>query len=259
MQSFFRAEKRPKLRHEATDAAATTFSCGRVSGVRHGTPPATFPDLLERIYPSVVSDPKSLGKNAKNFTHEVYGEALPPLIAHILAQTSFPPKGGTFVDVGSGVGQVVLQVAYDFACTLAVGIELMPHRCVVAARLAQRVVDDAHSRGAALSPLDLRCGDFRFDDTTLAAVRAADVIFVNNKAFEPEANLALAATVVRAMRPGAKVVTFVALVGKRGRGSAAGLLRLLEVVRFEGGGVSWTSSGIDYFVHERTRTPPPPP
>ena len=89
-------------------------------------PPPLLTRLLDLAYAKVVTEPKSLNKY-KPFSHEVYGETNYELTHQIITEPWAGPVGpdDVFIDLGSGVGQVVLQAAATTGCR-AYGIELMP-------------------------------------------------------------------------------------------------------------------------------------
>jgi len=68
-----------------------------------------------------VTDPDKLN-NYEPFSPEVYGETSYDLICQMVDQIEIT-KDDMFVDLGSGVGQVVLQMAASTDCSICVGIE----------------------------------------------------------------------------------------------------------------------------------------
>ena len=69
-----------------------------------------------------VPKPAALNKY-KPFSHEVYGETNANLVQFVIDSQAIT-SDDVFVDLGSGIGQVVLQVAASTQCR-AFGIELM--------------------------------------------------------------------------------------------------------------------------------------
>jgi len=68
-----------------------------------------------------VTEPDKLNQYAP-FSPEVYGETSFELIVQMIKKLEIT-EHDTFIDLGSGVGQVVLQVAASTACRLCIGIE----------------------------------------------------------------------------------------------------------------------------------------
>ena len=78
--------------------------------------------ILQKCYNKSVTDPNDLN-HYEAFTPEVYGETSFELICQMLDQLHPISPENTFIDLGSGVGQVVLQVAALTSCELCLGIE----------------------------------------------------------------------------------------------------------------------------------------
>jgi H3 lysine-79-specific histone-lysine N-methyltransferase len=78
--------------------------------------------ILQKCYNKSVTDPNMLN-NYEAFTPEVYGETSFELICQILDKLLPIDGENKFVDLGSGVGQVVLQVAALTDCEISFGIE----------------------------------------------------------------------------------------------------------------------------------------
>ena len=93
------------------------------------TPRAKFASLwqISRYAPDQVYNKAILNPNELNhyepFTPEVYGETSFELINQMIDQISPITSENKFLDLGSGVGQVVLQVAALTDCELCVGVE----------------------------------------------------------------------------------------------------------------------------------------
>jgi cyclopropane fatty-acyl-phospholipid synthase-like methyltransferase len=71
--------------------------------------------------------------------NETYGRALPELVAQVVELTGLR-KGEKFVDVGSGVGQVVFHVALAVGCE-SIGIEIVEGRHSWALQLKESLID----------------------------------------------------------------------------------------------------------------------
>ena len=64
-------------------------------------------------------------------TLQVYGETSFEMVDQLIEDVPFQ-AGSTFLDLGSGVGQVVLQVAASNVCRVCYGIEQAPTPCYYA-------------------------------------------------------------------------------------------------------------------------------
>lgn len=77
--------------------------------------------IIQQVYNYAVTDPDKLNQY-EPFSPEVYGETSFEFIAQMINEIEFTPDD-VFVDLGSGVGQVVLQVAAATSCRMCIGIE----------------------------------------------------------------------------------------------------------------------------------------
>jgi len=76
---------------------------------------------LNQAYANVVKDSSTLNKY-KGFSDEVYGEAGHDLITDLITKVPIT-KEQIFLDLGSGIGQVVMQVAAQAQCKASYGVE----------------------------------------------------------------------------------------------------------------------------------------
>jgi H3 lysine-79-specific histone-lysine N-methyltransferase len=93
-------------------------------------PPHALNDIghiLDQCYSRTVGLGIALLKKHKAASDGVYGEMLPPLIKENVAKTKLCP-GSIFLDLGSGVGNMVTQVSLSASAgCLSYGVELSPH------------------------------------------------------------------------------------------------------------------------------------
>lgn len=73
-------------------------------------------------YNHSVTDPQKLNKGYEPFSPEVYGETSFNFVQQMIDQIGFKDDD-VFIDLGSGVGQVVLHVAAAAKCVKCIGIE----------------------------------------------------------------------------------------------------------------------------------------
>lgn len=77
--------------------------------------------ILQLVYNSAVSEPEKLNQY-EPFSLEVYGETSYDLVCQIIDQIEINQED-VFIDLGSGVGQVVLQMAATMPTKSSLGIE----------------------------------------------------------------------------------------------------------------------------------------
>jgi hypothetical protein len=109
-----------------------------------------------------------------------YGRAKVSFVSQAIKAAELQPLD-TFVDIGSGIGTVVLQVAATIACASAIGIELCGGRHEIALELQnhfKHLMMERKQRRIAES-VSFFSGDFR-EPSNFALCRGADVLFVNN-------------------------------------------------------------------------------
>ena len=90
--------------------------------------------IIQQVYNTAIADPNDLNQYVA-FTPEVYGETSFDLVCQMIDLISPITSEMKFIDLGSGVGQVVLQVAALVECQLAVGVE----KAVIPATRAQEM------------------------------------------------------------------------------------------------------------------------
>jgi len=77
--------------------------------------------ILQQVYNHSVTDPDKLNQY-EPFSPEVYGETSYELVAQMISEMNIT-EDDVFIDLGSGVGQVVLQMAAATCCKACLGIE----------------------------------------------------------------------------------------------------------------------------------------
>lgn len=213
-------------------------------------------DLLQRIcmqcYTRRVSPHLDGLRKYTAFSSHVYGELLFPFLSKIFATQGLCP-GKTFVDLGSGVGNCIIQAAGETGCT-AIGVEIMDH----AAHLAIAQIDEFEARmrawGLSHGPIEFHHGDMIALPVVPQILANADVVLCNNYAFTAELNDALLRLFLD-LPEGARVISLKSFVpvGKdgRARGARGGVGEMLrvETATFRAGSVSWMPGGGEYFIN----------
>lgn len=138
--------------------------------------------IYEETYQRCVGpNAMRLEKHYKVWSNEVYGELLPPLLSEIFGITGLRPDS-LFMDLGSGVGNAVLQASMLTGCT-SYGIEIgnLP------AELARAQLDQMKKRcrmwGFSMGDVELEEGDMLKSGRMAELMKKADVVLINNKVF----------------------------------------------------------------------------
>ncbi|RSH85586.1 Nucleosomal histone H3-Lys79 methylase [Saitozyma podzolica] len=118
---------------------------------------------------------------------DAYGELRHNFMSKVIDQLKLGPES-KFVDLGSGVGNCVLQVALQ-AGSHGFGIELLP----VPAHCARLQLRETQRRWAMWGlkgnvDVEFAEGDFRTNADVPKRLREADVVLVNNEVFPPSLN-----------------------------------------------------------------------
>ena len=211
--------------------------------------------LIERIltqtYSRIVSPRVGLLRQYENGTDNVYGELLPKFISDILRKDTKLKSNSVFVDLGSGVGNVVLQAALEVGCE-SWGCEMMENACDLAELQEREFKARCWLWGLTVGDIHLERGDFLENATIGKVLQKADVVLINNQAFTPELNDRLTSHFLD-LKEGCKVVSLKSFVPSghkitsRNLNSAYNVLEVVEK-RYYSACVSWTDAPGSYFV-----------
>ena len=180
----------------------------------------------------------------------VYGEfTQAELQAYFAAVAPFVPPGATLIDLGSGLGKVVLQGALALPLAQAVGVELLPYRHALAEAHRARML----AAGAALDPAQAQSLGARIvlrqQDMFAADVSGAELVFIYSTCFAPFME-ALGAKLARELPLGALVSTTTFSLQQPA-------FRLLQ--HFPAGTLAWTSVYLYQRLGALEGTPPAAP
>ncbi|ROW12366.1 hypothetical protein VMCG_00674 [Cytospora schulzeri] len=205
--------------------------------------------ILTQVYDRVVTPKIDILKKYDNGTDNVYGELDKVFIRQALSKELQMTSGQVFVDLGSGVGNVVLQAALEIGCE-SWGCEMMDGP----AKLAK----DQHAEFRArcklwgIQPGKVRMiqDDFTKNEDIKRALQRADVVLANNFAFTPQLNDTLKIMFLD-LKKGCKIVSLKNFVSSSAYHSNDIATQILDVDydhRWPVKGVSWTDSQGDYFI-----------
>ncbi|KAH0536643.1 hypothetical protein FGG08_006511 [Glutinoglossum americanum] len=212
--------------------------------------------ILTQTYARTVSLQVSALKKYENGSDNVYGELLPRFISKIFHDTGLK-SDQVFVDLGSGVGNVVLQAALEVGCE-SWGCEMMENACELAKRQEKEFTARCRLWGLAIGDLNLERGDFLKNPNIAKTLKRADVVLVNNQAFTPELNNGLM-NLFLDLREGCQIVSLKSFVPHDHKITSRNFnspMHLLNVERKEyfSDSVSWTNAPGTYFVARKDST-----
>lgn len=208
--------------------------------------------ILDQVYERAVSPRvKTLTKMKSDDTKDnTYGELLHKFVSKIIQETALT-SDQVFVDLGSGVGNVVLQAALEAGCE-SWGCEMMGPACDLAEAQKEEFAVRCRLWGIKPGRVRLERGDFRENIGIRGAMRRADVILVNNEVFGSDLNQNLVDMFLD-LKDGCKIVSlkpFVPPGYKRTKRNSENPVNLLrnEEKQYYRNFVSWKDDGGSYFI-----------
>ncbi|KAI0128782.1 putative histone H3 methyltransferase [Xylariales sp. AK1849] len=219
---------------------------------KHDLPPDLVDFVLGQVYDRTVAPKAEILNRYRAGSDNVYGELLYAFVRKILHDHANMTSDQVFIDLGSGVGNVVLQAALEVGCR-SYGCEMVEHSCDFADAQEKEFRARCLLWGIAPGRVHLERGDFRTNRKILEVLQEADCILVNNKAFTPALNKVLV-NMFLDLKPGCKVISLVSFVlgnEKNAINDVANSILEVEQHRYSEGWVSWANSEGDYFVSTR--------
>lgn len=232
---------------------------GKISSTldsRSHVPFALAERIISQVYERTISPKADTLRKYESFSDSTYGEILPMFASQIFREAKLTPKS-VFVDLGSGVGSIVLQAALEYGCE-SYGIEFEEIPAALANAQATELTARARLWGLDVGSVDLWQGDF-FNSKKLSDIlRRADVVLVNNQAFSSITNDRLVSLFLD-VKEGARIVSLKSFVpsGFEIDDRTSGDPRAtLSVVRCEywTGYVSWKAEGGEYYIATKDMT-----
>ena len=215
-------------------------------------PPDLVAFILEQVYDRTVAPDIDKLAKYESGSDNVYGELLHPFVSRILVDELKLGSDQVFVDLGSGVANVVLQAALEIGCE-SWGCEMMENACVLADRQCDEFAARCALWGLRPGHITLERGDFRTNERIHGALKRADAVLVNNQAFTAQLNDALVSMFLD-LKPGCRIVSlksFVRSAAHSVNDVASTILDVQELTYPEGDHVSWTNAGGSFCVSTR--------
>lgn len=222
---------------------------------QHALPDDLVSHIMTQMYDRVITPNIDLLKQYKNGTSEVYGELTHGLVTTILCTHLKMTSEQTFVDLGSGVGNVVLQAALQIGCE-SWGCEYMDNPATLAKDQHKEFVARCQLWGIQPGTVRLRRGDFQSSKECPGlydALRRTDVVLTNNKAFLPELNAQLMLIFLE-LKSGSRIVSltdFSAASRHNTNDVANALSQEADEYTWPKGGVSWAPREGSYYITKR--------
>ncbi|KAI9142786.1 histone-lysine N-methyltransferase [Paraphysoderma sedebokerense] len=212
--------------------------------------------VLWQSYTRVVASHADALKNYKAFSNEVYGEVNPIFVKELVEKTGIT-RDSVFVDLGSGIGNVVLQVAAQTGCE-AHGIEIMEKPAQLGIQQQKEFEARMKFFNKPFGKIHLYQGDMTQSGAIDRVLSRCDVIFVNNYVFSPTLNQQLLHKFLD-LKEGSKIVSlksFVPVDHKitiRNVDAVENILVVKEEMYYEEW-VSWSAEGGKWYIHTVDRS-----
>ncbi|KAL5518527.1 DOT1 [Sanghuangporus vaninii] len=154
-----------------------------------GIPVGVVHRIIEETYQRCVGPQINQLRKYEAFSSNVYGELTPAFVDDIIKRTRLNYKS-LFLDLGSGVGNVVLQTALQTGCK-AFGIEERGDTALIAIDQFEQIKLRCRMWGVSMGEVELVQGDMTRNERVDQLMSKADVVLVNNYVFSEELNAAL--------------------------------------------------------------------
>jgi H3 lysine-79-specific histone-lysine N-methyltransferase len=225
----------------------------RIMDDMHAIPLSLVKRITAQSYNRIVSPHAHRLRKVKG-KETTYGELLTPFVHKIFAQTGLN-SSHVFVDLGSGVGNVVLQAALQTGAE-SWGIEKMELAASLGSKQAAELEARARLWNISLGAIHLISGDFLESPAIDAVLRRADVVLVNNKVFGEKLNNDLLQKFLD-LKDGCRVVSLESFGGgaKQGVRHEQAIAGLFDEERYESGtaSVSWVGESVEYYIATKAR------
>jgi len=225
----------------------------RIMDAMHALPLSLVKRITAQSYNRIVSPHAHRLRKVKG-KETTYGELLTPFVHKIFQQTGLN-SSHVFVDLGSGVGNVVLQAALQTGAE-SWGIEKMELAASLGSTQSSELQARAKLWNISLGDIHLIAGDFLETPAIDAVLRRADVVLVNNKVFGEKLNNDLLQKFLD-LKDGCKVVSLESFGGgaKQGVRHEQAIAGLFDEERFESGtgSVSWAGESVEWFLATKAR------
>lgn len=216
----------------------------------HQLPLQVSRTLLNQVYSRVVSPKAHDLREYEAFSNNVYGELLPEFVTRLFKETKLT-SDSVFIDLGSGVGNCTLQAALEVGCE-SWGCEMMKTASSLALQQQRELEERVKMYGIKTGATYLRSASFVHNDEIQKVVSRADVVLVNNYAFDGKLNSHLIDMFLD-LKDGCRIISLKSFVPPGHVISEHNIESPLNILSVEGkefssGSVSWTSTPGPYFI-----------
>ncbi|CAK5090023.1 unnamed protein product [Meloidogyne enterolobii] len=216
--------------------------------------------IITRCYNKAVDNEKALNKHYEAFSSQTYGETSYERMQMIIEELK-PSQKDVFVDLGSGVGQLVVHMAGGTLAHRAVGIEIASLPSKFAKKLEHEFKKLMNWFGRPFQPFELLHGDFLSTEYRKLITEEASIIFINNYAFQSDLETRIKRELLSDLKDGTKIVSTKPYVPLNKQGAITDrqlndISVITEVTEMKPclNPCSWTSAYVPYYLHTINRT-----
>uniref|UniRef100_A0A915NQZ5 Histone-lysine N-methyltransferase, H3 lysine-79 specific n=1 Tax=Meloidogyne floridensis TaxID=298350 RepID=A0A915NQZ5_9BILA len=216
--------------------------------------------IITRCYNKAVDNEKALNKHYEAFSSQTYGETSYERMQMIIEELK-PSQKDVFVDLGSGVGQLVVHVAGGTLAHRAVGIEIASLPSKFAKKLEHEFKKLMNWFGRPFQPFELLHGDFLSTEYRKLITEEASIIFINNYAFQSDLETRIKRELLSDLKDGTRIVSTKPYVPLNKQGAITDrqlndISVITEVAEMKPclNPCSWTSAYVPYYLHTINRT-----
>lgn len=210
--------------------------------------------VIQQVYNYAVAEPNELNRYSP-FSSETYGETSFEFMAQLIERNQFRPREpDVFIDLGSGVGHLVLQMAATVECKKCYGIEIADVPASYAKVMEERFKFWMDWHGKTYSEFELYHGDF-FEKKYAEIIKNSTFILVNNFAFKPDVDHKLKQRFLD-LKDGTQILSSKPFCSPKSRVTERNLTdigSIMHVVEIQPDQrkdtVSWTPKPLPYYLH----------
>ncbi|EHN02930.1 Dot1p [Saccharomyces cerevisiae x Saccharomyces kudriavzevii VIN7] len=209
-------------------------------------------DFLHIVYTRSIHPQAHKLRHYKAFSNYVYGELLPNFLSDVYQQCGLK-KGTIFMDLGSGVGNCVVQSALEYGCELSFGCEIMEDASDLTLLQYQELMKRCKLFGMRLNNVEFSLKRSFVDNERVSElIPQCDVILVNNFLFDEKLNKRVE-KILQTAKVGCKVISLKnlrSLTYQIDFYHVENIFNRLKVERYDlkEDSVSWTHSGGEYYI-----------
>ncbi|PIO56604.1 histone methylation protein DOT1, partial [Teladorsagia circumcincta] len=202
-----------------------------------------------------VSNPQLLNNHYAPFSSGVYGETSYEQMQMIIDQTVFRDSD-VFLDLGCGVGQLVMYVAGGTKVKKSVGIEINDLPAKYGAAMSEDFSKWMKWWKKKCRPFQLIHGDMLDEQFRTLITQEATIIFINNYAFEPSLDLHIK-NMLADCHVGTRIISTKAYatgtkrVNMRNLGDVESIMEVTQLKTVKQP-TSWTPNTVPYYLHTVT-------